>query len=121
MAIKFFKTIDCIGLTLNNKEEPAEEVFTISGVMKDVPSRSYLQFDFIMPFSKFLSGNRWALETGASANQVWALLADNADVRNVNEKLKGLIKDQETTLNQELFLFPLKEKILYYYSDGKRI
>jgi putative ABC transport system permease protein len=32
-----------------------------------------------------------------------------------------LIKNQETTLNQELFLFPLREKILYSYAGGKRV
>ena len=42
-------------------------------------------------------------------------------LRVANEKMKNLIKEQETTLNQELFMFPLKEKILYYYIDGRRV
>jgi len=121
MATKFFKTTDCIGKTLILKEDSGQEVFTITGIMTDVPSQSYLSFDFIIPFSKFLSGNPWAFEIGATACQTWALLSENADVKAANEKMKNLIREQETTLNQELFLFPLKEKILYYYSGGRRI
>ena len=38
----------------------------------------------------------------------------------VNDKIKKLIKNQEANLNQELFLFPLKDKILYKYTgEGK--
>ncbi|MDX9948234.1 MAG: ABC transporter permease [Bacteroidales bacterium] len=121
MAIKFFKTTDCIGETLTLKEDSGQEVFTITGIMTDVPSQSYLRFDFIIPFSKFLSANPRALEIGATSCQTWALLSENADVSAANEKMKNLIREQETTLNQELFLFPLKEKILYYYSGGRRI
>ncbi len=121
MALKFFKSTDCVGKTLIIKEESQQDAFIISAVMKDVPSQSYLQFDFIIPFSKFLAANNWAFESGATASQIWALLSSDADVRAANEKMKNLIKEQESALNQELFLFPLKEKILYYYSGGRRV
>jgi putative ABC transport system permease protein len=49
------------------------------------------------------------------------LLKNNVDRGFVEDKIKNLIKDQETTLNQELFLFPLKEQILYSYAGGKRV
>ena len=88
---------------------------------EDVPSQSVMQFDFVIPFSKFLTDNRWALETGATANQTWILLKNNVDCRFVEDKIKNLIKNQETTLNQELFLFPLKEQILYSYAAGRRV
>jgi len=121
LAIKIFGNTDCTGKTLVAKADSVQDAFTIRGVMANVPSRSYLQFDFIIPLPKFLSDNPWVLENGATACQTWALIAENADVNAANEKMKNLIRDQETTLNQELFLFPLKEKILYYYSGGRRI
>ena len=48
-------------------------------------------------------------------------LKNNVDNKFVENKIKNLIKNQETTLNQELFLFPLKEQILYSYAGGKRV
>jgi len=121
MAQKFFKSTDCLGKTLIMKGDSIQEGFTVSGVLKNVPGQSSIQFDFIIPYSKFLAENSWAMEAGASATQVWALLLENADMRTANEKLKNLIKGQESTLNQELFMFPLKEKILYYYISGRRV
>ena len=121
MAIKFFESSDCVGKTLILKDGSRQEAYKIAGVFKEVPRQSVMQFDFVIPFSKFLADNSWARETGATANETWILLKDNADNKFVENKIKNLIKNQETTLNQELFLFPLKEQILYSYAGGKRV
>jgi putative ABC transport system permease protein len=121
MAVKFFESPDCVGKTLILKDGSKQEAYKIAGVFKDVPRQSLMQFDFVIPFSKFLADNSWARETGATSNGTWILLKENADNKFVENKIKNLIKNQETTLNQELFLFPLKEQILYSYAAGKRV
>ena len=121
MAVRFFKSNDCIGKALIVKNEGREEAYTIAGVFREVPRQSVMQFDFVIPFARFLADNSWAKETGATANETWILLKDNFDRKHVEEKIKDLIKNQESTLNQELFLFPLKEKILYSYAGGRRV
>ena len=121
MAMKFFESTDCVGKTLILKNGTAQEAYKIADVLKRIPTQSLLQFDFVIPFSKFLAQNSWANETGATANQIWVQLKNNVDNRFVESKIKNLIKNQETTLNQELFLFPLKEKTLYSYASGKRV
>ena len=121
MAAKFFESSDCLGKTLIMKDESREEAFKVAGVFQDVPRQSLMQFDFVIPFSYFLSHNSWALETGATASATWILLKNNVDRKLVENKIKNLIKNQEATLNQELFLFPLKEQILYSYAGGKRV
>ena len=80
MAMKFFKSTDCLGKTLIIKDDSGQESFTVSGVLKNISSQSYMRFDFIIPFPKFLEGNSVALEAGASVCQVWALLNKSADV-----------------------------------------
>ena len=121
MAMKFFERTDCVGKTLILKDGSKQDPFKIAGVFKEVPRQSKLQFGFVIPFSKFLAENKWALETGAAANETWILLKNNVDRKFLETKIKNLIKNQETTLNQELFLFPLKEQILYGYAGGKRV
>lgn len=121
MAIKFFQSTDCIGKTLVVTNDNKPESFRISGVFRDVPHQSFLQFDFVLPFEKFLSDNSWANDPGATANSTWVLLKKNADYRFVEKKIKNLISGQEATLNQELFLFPMKEQILYSYAAGRRV
>jgi len=121
IARKLFETTDCIGERLIVKDGNKQDVFKITAIIRNVPSQSYLQFDFVIPFGKFLSVNSWANETGASAAQIWVLPRNNVSIKDINAKLKNLIKSQEATLNQELFLFPLKEKILYSYSGDRRV
>lgn len=121
MAMKFFNTTDCIGKTIILNEEDNQEAFNVTGVVGKVQERSCFDFDFIIPFSHFLAENSWANESGASSNSTWVLLNDKTTKDVVNRKIKDLIKDQETTLNQDLFLFPLREKELYSYYDGKRV
>ncbi len=120
-ALKFFKTVDCVGSQMYVKKDTLSEAFTVSAVVKDIPSLSSVQFSFIIPFSRFLATDSHALDAGSSVCQVWTLLYQGTDAKKVNEKIKNLIKDQESTLNQELFFFPLKEKILYSYSAGRRV
>jgi putative ABC transport system permease protein len=121
MATKFFESTDCVGKTLILKDGSRNEAYKVAGVFQKIPSQSIMQFDFVIPFSKFLTDNSWALETGATANQTWILLKNNVGSKFVENKIKNLIKNQETTLNQELFLFPLKEQILYSYAGGKKV
>jgi putative ABC transport system permease protein len=120
-AIKFFETTDCLGKTLILKDGSKKESYKISGVFRDIPRQSKMQFDFVIPFSKFLADNAWAMEPGATANETWILMRDNIESKIVSNKIKDLIKNQETTLNQELFIFPLREQILYSYAGGKRV
>ncbi len=121
MAKNFFATTDCLGKMLILNDDNKKEPFKIAGVFRNVPAQSLMQFDFIIPFSKFLASNSWAYETGSSANQIWVLLKNNVNLSNIKAKIRDLIKNQESTLNQELFLFPLKEKTLYSYAGGKRV
>jgi ABC-type antimicrobial peptide transport system permease subunit len=121
MAKKLFGSADCIGEPLIAKNDTVQETFTVTGILKDIPALSYLQFDFIIPFPRFISENKWALESGSTANQVWTLLYKGTDIKSVNDRVKNLISEQETTRNQELFFFPLSEKILYAYTGGRRV
>jgi ABC-type antimicrobial peptide transport system permease subunit len=121
MAVKFFGSADCIGKSLIMRNDDHEEAYIVKGIFKRNPSPSYLQFEYLIPFSKFISKNEWANEAGASVCQIWALLSPKTDKKLVDSKIRDLIKTREATLNQELFLFPLKEKILYYYIGGRRV
>lgn len=121
MAMKFFGKTDCLDKILVLKENQKQEPFKVAGVFKNVPSSSTLQFDFVLPVSKFLADNPWAFDSGSSICVNWILLKEKADYQIVETKIKDLIKNQESTLNQELFLFPLKDMALYSYVAGERV
>lgn len=120
MAMKLFGNADCIGKTITMNAEGKQVPFQISGIFSRVPAHSTLQFDFVIPFERFLSDNKWATETAAASNETWILLREHTDPAAVTAQIKNLIKNQEGNLNQELFLFPLSDKALYSYDkNGK--
>ncbi len=121
LAIKLFGTTDCLGRSVALKDGQTLKSYNVSGVLQGISEKSVMEFDFILPFSEFLASNESAMAIGATACRIWALLGTNADKDKVNIKIKNLIKDQEPTLNQDIFLFPLGEKILYSYANGKRV
>jgi ABC-type antimicrobial peptide transport system permease subunit len=121
LAIKLFKSIDCAGKSIVAKSDTIGESYIIKGVLKDIPSLSYLQFDFILPISQFIARNKEVLDPGASSTTIWALMNKDASITAANGKVKDLILKQESTLNQQLFFFPLREKILYSYAGGRRV
>jgi ABC-type antimicrobial peptide transport system permease subunit len=121
LARKLFGNTECIGKTLIRTGGEKNESFTVAGIFRDIPVQSSLRPDFVIPFSKFLEENQDALESGSSSTQIWMLLGSKSDRIIVENKIRKLIAGQETTLNQELFLFPLKEKVLYDYAAGKRV
>jgi len=54
MANKYFRGLDPIGKILRFNDEAD---FTVTGVMKDVPSHSHLQFDFLVSLETLLARN----------------------------------------------------------------
>lgn len=121
LATKLFGTTDCTGKSVALKDGQNLKSYNVTGVFQNVSGKSVMEFDFILPFSSFLASDKSALAIGATACRIWALLGESADKDRVDKKIKNLIKDGEPTLNQDIFLFPLGEKILYSYANGKRV
>ncbi len=88
MVKKYFGQEDPIGQTLlinSNKE------YTVTGVTKDTPENSYLNFDFIGSFSSLRQSQE---EQWWSANyQTFVLLDKNAGVKALEQKTNDLVKE----------------------------
>jgi putative ABC transport system permease protein len=57
-AEKFFNTVDAVGRTMDFKIGDKFETFVVSGVAKNCPQNSSIQFDIIIPF-RFQEENGW--------------------------------------------------------------
>lgn len=87
MSKKYFGQEDPIGqsLLINGNKE-----YTVTGITKDAPENSYLNFDFIGSFSSLDASKN---EVWWSANyQTFALLDRNADVNALEQKTNDLVK-----------------------------
>ncbi len=111
LAKKYFGEEDPIGKTLllNTKSS-----FVITGVMKDVPKNSSIQFDYLLNFQFFWDENKeWLDEWGNNNIRTFIMLASGTNVADFSEKLKHEIKEHEDETNVELFIQNHGESYLY--------
>lgn len=103
-----------------------DEQFMISGVFENIPSRSSVQFDFVLPYDKFTEGNDWATSWGNTGPQTYLMLKDGADAVQFNAKIADYIKVKNNYSREEMhrtpFIAPYSERYLYgKYENGELV
>ncbi|MBN1339324.1 MAG: ABC transporter permease [Bacteroidales bacterium] len=121
MAKKLFQDEDPIGKVIELNKEHS---FRITGVIKETPENSSFRFDVCIPF-EFIDKLGYSTDRyGGNTYYVYVELADNADYRDVNIKIKKYLQEKsksgdEDDSNIDLFLFPLEKFHLYSFSDQR--
>jgi putative ABC transport system permease protein len=108
-AARYFGSQDPVGksLTINNDMQ-----LIVTGILKDVPRNSHLQFDFLA--SMRLMGERgetsWSYEA-----LTYALLEKNVSLPDFAEKISGFVDEHDKRTNQKVVLHiqPLSQVHLY--------
>lgn len=131
-AKKYFGSEDPMGKTLEVKGGSSYGDCIVTGVFKDLPTNSHLQFEFLRPID-----NLWQHGNGGSVKRyggwvrewfaTYFLLKETADLNLVQNKLDRLIKENKRLVNdpenvvEKTFLQPLAEIHLksdtYSYPD----
>jgi putative ABC transport system permease protein len=116
MATKYFGNKNPIGkiLTINNSQD-----FQVTGIMKDVPTHSHLQFDFIANF-EYLIANEWSTRWMDHIYYSYVELAPETDASGFGAKIKNyIIENKYDITNVEVVLQPLKDIYLrsHYAND----
>jgi putative ABC transport system permease protein len=92
MAEKYFGDEDPIGKIL---KFDGETDHTVTGVVENVPSNSHFTFDMLRSFETLYMENREEMEQGMRFRYfTYLLLADNADYRELEQKLPTLVETQ---------------------------
>jgi putative ABC transport system permease protein len=117
IADKYFGEEDPVGkvISLDNRFD-----FTVTGVMKDVPSNSHVQFDMIVPFD-IVEKLGWAARTwNFSLASTYILLGNNVDIQEFEKKIVDIVRAHDTDTNIELCLQPLTKIHLYSNFENPR-
>jgi len=92
---------------------------TVTGVLKDLPANSSLQFGYILPFSRWLGHDEWARNnSGNWRNNSWqTFVALDVPFEQAEQVLNGLMKTHDPEdyriYKSTVFLQPLKDWHLY--------
>lgn len=97
----------------------------VTGIIKDVPGHSTLQFDILLPFAFYEATQSWVRNVKDNwANntfQMYVELQPNSTLADANKSIKDLVKEnKKEALNEELFLHPMDQWRLYTnFENGK--
>jgi putative ABC transport system permease protein len=116
--ILFNSTANFTGKTINYQNE---KQFLVSGIFKNVPPNSSMQFDFVLSDkvlrNKYPSIDNW----GNNHPSTYILLKQNTNIRQFNDKIARLIERKCGESNRTLFLKPYSDNYLYgNYINGKQ-
>ena len=114
MVNKFFGDDDPLGKNLKLNDELA---FTDTGVIKDVPQNSHINFDFLAPFKIFEEKDRDPAHWGRFQIYTYVMLLDDAPFKEFEKKIAGLLQEHNVRPGPKLGLDPLT-RIHLYATDG---
>lgn len=88
MASKYFGTDDALGKTLfiNGKQD-----YTVTGIIEDAPTNSFIQYDFICSFSSLRVSREQPIWWSANY-QTFVVLHPNTDIKDVQTKTEQIVK-----------------------------
>src|SRR5207237_10633716 len=72
----------------------------VTGILKDIPGNSTLQFNFIIPFDYYIQTTDWVKQAttswGNNAFQMFVALQSNVSYTEIEPQIKSLIKKYDT-------------------------
>ncbi|HET7003557.1 MAG TPA: ABC transporter permease, partial [Puia sp.] len=117
-AKKFFgNDKNVIGKTVrvDNKQD-----YIVTGVLKDIPTNSSLQFEWLAPFQIWYQQSPWAYVWENNCLSTYVELKPGADLENINKLLYNFVQKRAPTSNGHVFLFGMKNWHLYgEFDNGK--
>ncbi|MCW3118971.1 MAG: hypothetical protein JWM28_3053 [Chitinophagaceae bacterium] len=119
-ARKFFGDVkNSIGKTVrvDNKQD-----YVVSGVLKDIPENSSLQFEWIAPFEIwYQQSTPWAQQWGNNCIGTYVELQPNTNIADVNKKLYDFVQQKEPKSIGHVFLFGMNDWRLHdQFENGKQ-
>ena len=117
-AKKFFgNEPNVIGKTIkvDNKQD-----YVVSGVVKNLPANSSLQFEWLMPFQIHLDNSPWLKSWGNNNTTTYVELKPNASLDAVNNQMFNYVQKHEPKAISHLFLFSMNDwRLRDDFKDGK--
>ena len=106
LALKLFGQEDALGKSISGVKNQSD--YTISGVIKNVPHNSTLQFDCVLPFEIAVRGRRQD-DWGSSNLWTYVQLQKNSSYQEFNQKILDIVNQRARQNKAKLFLQPLTQ------------
>ncbi|MEM9674490.1 MAG: ABC transporter permease [Cyclobacteriaceae bacterium] len=114
LARQLFGTSEAvIGRIVELEDEP----YQVSGVFKDIPTNSTLQFDYALSFEAYQNEHEWATDWSKTNPFTYVLLKPGTDADSFNNKIRGFIKAKTEGVITHRTLFAQLYSDVYLYGN----
>jgi putative ABC transport system permease protein len=125
LAKKYFGNENPMGKTIlvRDRDNIREELFTVTGVFKDVTKQSSMEFDYVLPFSKYYQYNKNWLRWGNYNLMLFVQTKTNTNSGVLDKKFTDLLHkyDSWAKKNAKIITQPLDAVYLYDdYTDSPK-
>ncbi len=121
LAMRLFNTTEnLIGKVV---ELEHERPLQVSGVFKDIPKNSTVQFDFALAYDALLDmpAYNWVQHWGGTGPEVFMVLKEGTDIEQFKKKIANVIKVRQEKTTRILSVVPFSDYYLYgNYENGKQ-
>jgi putative ABC transport system permease protein len=117
LAAKIFGDVNPIGKVINLAQSAD---FTITGIIKDIPRNSSLQFDVLIPYKYLDSTGRTNDNFTDNRTPTWVRLHPGFSAKEVSAKISGFIRQKVPRSVTVLELLPLTKVHLYTFSGYEK-
>jgi putative ABC transport system permease protein len=94
--------------------------FTITGVVRNIPENSSLQFDIVLPIEEYFASNKNRAHWYFMAYGIYVKLQEGTSLEAFNEKVGDIFNRHEDVTDHQIFLQPFEDIYLHsFYRDGK--
>ncbi len=93
---------------------------TVAGILRDIPSHSSLQFDFILPLQIYEKRNPWLTTWDNSGPHIYISTHEGADWETISRDMVDIQNEHIEGFRSDLFLHPFQTQHLYSsFKNGK--
>lgn len=112
LAEKYFGYENPLGkvISINNQYE-----FTVTGILKDIPHNTFLQFEYLVPYEILEKSGRTNDAFDSNSIFTFVQLPDGTPPEQVNQKIAGFIRTKVPTSRTDLRLMPLTKLHLHEF------
>ncbi|AXT54506.1 ABC transporter permease [Aquimarina sp. MMG015] len=101
----FGKNAKALGKTIkvNNRDN-----YVITGVIENLPTNVTFPFDWVAPFERYQDGAEWMNEYGSNFSDTFVKLSPEANIAEVDNKIREIIPSKNPNTDTYAFLHALK-------------
>ena len=90
--------------------------FELAGIFNDMPERSTLKFDYVIPHDYRLRDNKWLKHWGNSSSRLYLKIAENVTLEDARASVKNAVIDHadvDWVPTRKLYVQPYMDQYLY--------